>query len=143
MLQRHSPRPDYAAQESQEVASAGARSRRSYWIGWSALVVALIVMGAIGTEIYRSSPSADREANDAVRAAQGFVKERIGPKMVPHFAPREWVKVERDGELYRVTSWLEAAPSKGGAETTLEYLCEVTRYSDGRWYVAKLEFRRQ
>ena len=143
MLQRHSPRPDYAAQESEEVAQAGKQSSRSYWFGWSALIAVVIGLTVSGAAIYESSPSANRETDDAVKAAQGFVKERLGSTVVPHFAPREWAKVERDGEQYVVSSWVEAVPRTGGAETTLEYLCQVTRNSDGRWYFAKLQFRRQ
>ena len=145
MLRRHSERPDYAdlaARQVVEVRSPRGRSRYWFWLLLVMLGFAFVV-GVIYRD-YRRGMLVDSSPDNAVLAAQSFVKADLGAGVVTRFAPREWNQVERDGEQFVVSGWVEAIPKAGySSSITYDYICTVSQHSNGEWYPSDINLRPQ
>lgn len=141
MLRRHSERRDYNRQvtEARQV-----RPHGGYWI-WLLLVVlgATAIMVAVVKDFKNGIPRADSETENAMRAAQRFIKEDLGANVVPRFSPRNWTKVDLQGDQYVISGWVEAIQKSGLGAVTYDYTCTVFRNLDGEWYPSDLDLRAQ
>jgi hypothetical protein len=144
MLRRHSQRSDYAALAARQVMEARSpRSHSSYWVWLLLVLLGFMALVAVIVKDYRRVDADDANVENAVLAAQTFVKQNLGPGIVPHFAPRNWTKVDRVGEQYVVSGWVEAAPKVGFASLAYDYTCTVFRNLDGAWYPSNIDLRPQ
>lgn len=114
-----------------------------YW-AWLALVIlGMASLAVVFAKDARSHAGADSETENAVLAAQRFVRQDLGPAVMPTFSPRNWTKVDRLGEQYVVSGWVEAAPKSGLAAVSYDYTCTVFRNLDGAWYPSDLNLQAQ
>lgn len=145
MLRRHSdPAQSLPVPQTIEVRKKG--SGFGFW-----LLLAAILAGAIGLLalnfrshiVHAGAASSQGEADRAILAAELAVRTSLSIAIVPRFAPKNWVKVERDGERYRISSWVEAIPKNGGDTASYDYSCSVFRNAAGDWTVSDINIQLQ
>jgi hypothetical protein len=143
MLRRRSQR-DCKNLPAQQVTEARSPSTGSMYWAWLLLVVlGMASLAVVVAKDGQTHSGADPEAEDAVLAAQKFVRQDLGPSVVPGFSPRNWTKVDRVGEQFVVSGWVEAAPKSGFTAVTYDYTCTVFRNLDGAWYPSDLSLQAQ
>lgn len=144
MLRRRSQRQDYADLAARQVVEARSPHPLSGYWAWLLLVLlGFTVLVAVIVRDYKRIDVDDANAESALLAAQSFVKQNLGPRVVPHFSPRNWTKVDHVGEQYVVSGWVEAAPKAGFASAAYDYTCTVFRNLDGAWYPSNIDLRAQ
>jgi heme/copper-type cytochrome/quinol oxidase subunit 1 len=142
MLRRHSQPSDRVETVGRQSLEARARLRLSFWFWLIPILLVVMGMAAYGIKGYRSSSGTD-ETDEAVKAAQRIVRAQFGLGVVTHFAERRWSKVEREGDQYIVSGWLEALPKNGADGATYDYSCAVFRNPDGDWTALRMDLQPQ
>ena len=144
MLERRSRRQDPAAvlqHQSLELRRKPGSLR--FWV-WLVPLVGLVVFSVnFVIRAYRAPGSDPNEPEQAVQATQRIVGQRLGPGVIPRFPPRNWIKVDREGDQYIVSSWVEAQNKYGGRSITYDFSCELLRNPDGYWYARKVDLQAQ
>lgn len=146
MLRRHSESSDSIV-VPQTVEYRNKSGQSGFWLGMAAIVLAAVgllafnLRGYVGWHLGAGSNQA--EPDRAMLAAELAVRSDLGVGVVPRFAPKDWVKVERDGERYVISGWVEAVPKNGGASISYDYSCSVLRNSAGDWTVSDINIQVQ
>jgi hypothetical protein len=116
------------------------RRRALFWVWLLPLVGGALWLALVGSYSHQSRTD---ESDDAVVATQRFVREYLGPGTQTRFSSRAWTKVNRDGDHYIVTGWVDAEKRDGGNSTVFEFVCTVFRNIDGDWYNQDLDIHPQ
>ena len=146
MLRRHSGPPE-SLPAPQIIEYRTKRGPFGFWLWLLVLMLAAVGLLAFNFRAYigmRPGASFSQgETDRAILAAELAVRSKFGIGVVPRFAPKNWVKVERDGERYVISSWLEAIPKNGGDGVSYDYSCSVLRNPGGDWAVSDINIQLQ
>ena len=144
---RHNSEPNKRPSAPQTIELRTKSGGSGFWFLLAAIVLAALALLAVNFRTYigvhQGATSSQRETDRAILAAELAVRNSFGIGVVPRFAPKDWVKVERDGERYAISSWVEAIPGNGGDATSYDYSCSVFRNPSGDWAVSDINIQLQ
>ena len=104
------------------------------------LVAGVLWLAAASLKGNRDVTPGKGETEEAVVAAREFVRQRLDQRVLPKFAPREWITVSRQGEEYVVSRWVETSPKNtNGNSATYDYACMLLKRPDGAWHLTKID----
>ena len=146
MLRRRSESPNApSTPQTFDVRTKGSGS--GFWIWLVVIVLAAVGLLAVSFRTYLGAKAgatySQGETDRAILAAELAVRNNLSVAVVPRFAPKNWVKVEREGERYVISSWVEAIPRNGGDATSYDYSCSVFRNPAGDWTVSDINIQLQ